>query len=149
MKVEINIDSDCKETKVVVHTDKINDQVNELVKNISEETFQIIVGFKEDRLEILEETRIIRFYSLNKKVFATTAEGEYIVRMRLYEIEGRVDNQKFVRISNSEIINIKKVKNLDLSFAGTICIVLENSVNTYVSRRYVTHIKNFLGIGGK
>ena len=60
--------------------------------------------------------------------------------MRLYELEERLDN-RFVRISNSEIVNLKKVKSLDLSFVGTICMELSNGEVSYVSRRYVSKMK--------
>lgn len=53
---------------------------------------------------------------------------------------------KFVRVSNSEIINLKKIKNFDLSLAGTICVKFLDGSTTYVSRRYVTKIKEILGI---
>ena len=58
----------------------------------------------------------------------------------------RLDNSKFVRISNSEIVNLKKVKSLDLSFVGTICMELSNGTVSYVSRRYVSKIKKVLGL---
>ena len=70
-------------------------------------------------------------------MLAVTGKGEYTVRIRLYEIEERLNPGQFVRISNSEIINLKKVKNFDLSFTGTICVELVNGMTTYVSRRYV------------
>ena len=54
----------------------------------------------------------------------------------------------FVRISHLEIVNLKKVKNLDLSFVGTICMELSNGDMCYVSRRYVKKIKKVLGIWG-
>ena len=62
------------------------------------------------------------------------------------EAEERLDNSKFVRISNSEIVNLKKVKSLDLSFVGTICMELSNGTVSYVSRRYVSKIKKVLGL---
>lgn len=66
--------------------------------------------------------------------------------MRLYEAEQRLDSRMFVRISNGEIINLKKVGGFDLSFAGTICVSLSNGTVTYVSRRYVSKIKQLLGL---
>ena len=72
--------------------------------------------------------------------------GTYQIRLRLYEAEERLDNSKFVRISNSEIVNLKKVKSLDLSFVGTICMELSNGTVSYVSRRYVSKIKKVLGL---
>ena len=80
------------------------------------------------------------------RVFAVTDKGEYVLRLRLYEAEGRLDSRRFVRISNSEIINLKKVSCFDLSFTGTICVKLSNHTMSYVSRRYVSKIKKMLGI---
>ena len=68
------------------------------------------------------------------------------MRLRLYEAEQRLDSRAFVRISNGEMINLKKVKGFDLSFTGTICVALSNGTVTYVSRRYVAKIKQVLGI---
>ncbi len=69
--------------------------------------------------------------------------------MPLYEAYGRINNNNFIRISNTETVNIKKIKEFDLSITGTIRIKLTNGDISYVSRRYVTHIKKSLGIGGK
>lgn len=51
------------------------------------------------------------------------------------------------KLSNSEIVNLKKVLSFDLSFAGTICVSLSDGTSSYVSRRYVNKIKKILGIG--
>ena len=73
-------------------------------------------------------------------------KGEYVLRLRLYELEKRLPSDQFVRISNSEIINLKKVNSFDLSLTGTICVRLSNGTTTYVSRRYVSKLKKILGI---
>lgn len=146
MQVEIKIDSTCKEPKVIVYTDKITDEVNALVQKISDETPQVLSGFCNNTLKVLELSGIIRIYASGGKVYAVTADDEYMLRLRLYELEERLDKNLFVRISNSEIINLKKVKNFDLSFTGTICVALTNNTVTYVSRRYVSKIKQVLGI---
>ena len=146
MQVEIKIDPSCKEPKIIVLTDKITDEISLLVKKISEESPQILAGFQNDTLEILDPQDIFRIYAASGKVFATAVKGEYTLRLRLYELEERLDKSQFVRISNSEIINLKKVKSFDLSFTGTICVSLLDGTLTYVSRRYVTKIKQVLGI---
>lgn len=146
MQVEIKIDPSCKEPKIIVLTDKITDEISLLVRKISEESPQILAGFQKDTLEILDPQDIFRIYAASGKVFATAVKGEYTLRLRLYELEERLDKSQFVRISNSEIINLKKVKSFDLSFTGTICVSLLDGTLTYVSRRYVTKIKQVLGI---
>ena len=146
MQVEIKIDSTCEEPKIVILTDKITDEISALIKRISEETPQVISGFRNDTLEILEQSKILRIYASAGKIFATTTSGEYILRLRLYELEERLDKNQFVRISNSEIINLREVRSFDLSLTGTICVSLSDDTVTYVSRRYVKKIKQLLGI---
>lgn len=146
MQIELKIDSSCKEPKIIVMTDKITEEINQLLKKLSSETPSMLAGFQEDTLKILDQQNIIRIYACDGKIFAVTEDGEYTLRLRLYELEERLDKNNFVRISNSEIINLKKVKNFDLSFTGTICVSLSNGSATYVSRRYVSKIKQVLGI---
>lgn len=146
MQVEIRIDEKYQEPRIVVFTDKMTEEVSEILKKLSEEREKTIAGFKDDIVEVLEPDSLFRVYASNSKVFAQTDRGEYQLRLRLYELEQRLDRHSFVRISNSEIINLKKVKGFDLSFAGTICVMLSNGTVTYVSRRYVSKIKQILGI---
>jgi len=146
MQVEIKIDINCTEPKVIVITDKMTDEISELVKRISEQTPSVLVGFKNDNASILDYEKVIRFYSANQKVYAVTEDTEYTIRLRLYELEQRLNLAEFVRISNSEIINLKEIKGFDLSFSGTICVQFRNGSTSYVSRRYVTKIKQILGM---
>ena len=146
MEIEIKIEPDYKIPKVIIVTEKVTEEINALIAKLSEETPQLISGFRDNMLRILEQDEIIRVYSENGKIIAATDEGEYVLRQRLYEMEERLDGTKFVRISNSEIINLKKVRSFDLSFTGTICVSLSDSSVTYVSRRYVSKIKKILGI---
>lgn len=106
----------------------------------------MLCGFRDDTLEILDQADVIQVYAATGKVFAITDHSEYSLRLRLYELEERLDKKCFVRISNSEIINLRKVKSFDLSLVGTICVKLTNGKVTYVSRRYVAKIKQVLGI---
>ena len=75
-----------------------------------------------------------------------TIGGIYDLRERLYELEGRLDRHVFVRISHSEIVNLKKVTALDLSLTGTIRMTLAGDTVCYVSRRYVKKIKEAIGL---
>ena len=146
MQVEIQIDNSYAEPKIIIMTASMTDDVNNIVKKLSESVPQIISGSKDEKIEVLEQTDLIRIYTNGGKAFAVTDKGEYILRLRLYELEERLNPHQFIRISNSEIINLKKVSNFDLSFTGTICVKLSNGTVTYVSRRYFSKIKKMLGI---
>ncbi len=146
MDIEIKIDSSVKETKIILITPKMTDEINEIINELENISPKVISGFKDKKTYILNQDDIINIYANDKKVFAVTDDGEYIIRFRLYELEKRLNKNKFVRISNSEIINLQKVKNFDLSFNGTICVKFLNENTTYVSRRYVSKIKEILGV---
>ncbi|MGN1100021.1 MAG: LytTR family DNA-binding domain-containing protein [Christensenellales bacterium] len=146
MRIEIKIDERCSEPIITVVTDKVTAEINEIMKRLSGEQTQMIAGFRDDRVTILDPDRIFRVFASNGKVYAETEGQQYVVRLRMYEMEQRLAGNTFVRISNSEIVNLKKVKGFDLSFAGTICVSLTNGAVTYVSRRYVAGIKQLLGI---
>ena len=148
MKLNINIDVVAKEPEILITTAHMTEDVNRVVEFVSrlDDSPTVLSGIRDDKVELLDYDAIIRFYAEEGKVFARTERGLYQIRLRLYEVEERLDNGKFVRISNSEIVNLKKVKSLDLSFVGTICMELSNGEVSYVSRRYVSKIKKVLGL---
>ena len=146
MQIEVKIDAGCPGTKVIIVTGEMTEEINLLVRKISEHRPSVIAGFQDGEVTILDLDKVYRFYSSGQKVYAASENGEYTVRLRLYELEQRVSPSEFVRISNSEIINLKRAEGFDLSFSGTICVKLRDGSTSYVSRRYVTKIKQVLGI---
>ena len=146
MQIKIELNSMYKEPEIVILTAEMSDDIDRVFKLLSDEKPKIIAGIKDDRVEVLEPADIIRVYANSKRVFAVTDNGEYTLKLRLYEAEERLDKGDFVRISKSEIVNLKKVKSFDLNFAGTICVRLSNNDVTYVSRRYVAKVKKVLGM---
>lgn len=146
MKIEIKIEENCAETKVVIVTDKMTEEISELAQLLSEETPQGLIGYRDNFAEFLELSEIVRIYASNGKVYAESEQQVYQLRFRLYEMEEKLNKKTFVRISNSEIVNLKKVKKFDLNLAGTICVLLSNGKVAYVSRRFVSKIKQTLGL---
>ena len=149
MKINVQLDDSQQEIEILIKTAVMDENVNAIIEKLKDEKPKILVGFIEDTAKIINESSIIRVYSANKKIYAVTKDLEYSLKIPLYEFIERVNQNHFVRISNTEIINLKQVTEFDLSFTGTICIKLSNGNVSYVSRRYVTNIKQTLGIGGK
>ena len=146
VQVEVKLDADFTEPKVIILANRITEEVNAVIQMLSETEPKLITGFRKDTVAVLDEKDILKIYAANGKVFAVLPSGEYTLRLRLYEVEDRLKHKHFVRISNSEIINLKKVRSFDLSFTGTICVVLSDGSKTYASRRYMTKLKGVLGI---
>lgn len=151
MQIEVKIDDSVKETKITILAGRMDDEVKAIIGKLSEECVsanqcQMIAGFRGDEMRLLEQEDISRIQAYDGKVCASTPYGEYTLKHRLYELEDRLDKSRFIRISNSEIINLKKAKTFDLSLSGTICVAMQDTTVAYVSRRYVQKIKRILGI---
>ncbi len=146
MKVEIQINSDYGETKVVIFAKELTEEVQNIQEKLMVWTPQVLSGFYGDRLEVIDLEDIVRIYAQDGRILLETEEKEYQLRLKLYELEERLDKGKFVRISRSEIINLKKAIDFDLSYVGTISVKLTNGVNSFVSRRYLKKVKQVLGI---
>ena len=106
MQVEIRMDSSYTEPKIIILTAAMTDEISGIAKRLSEDTLRIIPGCKNEKIELLEQDDLIRIYANAGKVFAVTDRGEYVLRLRLYELENRLNSDRFIRISNSEIINL-------------------------------------------
>ena len=149
MKVGINIDHSVEEVEVLITAQEQSRTVNALYEHIVEfdkKSLETLTAYKDDIAKIVNVTDVFRIYTGNQKVYIQTHQGEYAIRYRLYELEAALDKKQFLRISNSEIVNIKKIRDIDLSIIGRICIRFLNNTQTYVSRRYIPKIKKSLGI---
>ena len=144
MKVEIIIDENLDESLVKIYAPSYNKDIENIKRSLEATNINKLVVFKDDEIYLLEYEEIIRCISKNKGVFIESKNGEYKSRMRLYELYERFDN-KFIKISRYEIINIDYVKKLDLSFKGTIAVEFKNGKISYVSRRYLKEFKKALG----
>ena len=122
------------------------EDVKKLIEKIRDEENIKLYGYKDEKIFILEENKIESIYSEDKKVFARTESNEiFEIKKRIYELEN-ILSEKFVRISNSEIVNFSKVQSLDFKIIGTIVLKFYTDRYTYVSRRYVKKIKEYLNI---
>jgi DNA-binding LytR/AlgR family response regulator len=146
MDVEISIEKERIKTKVVIHTNEVTSEINELVKRLTDYSEPVLIGYQNDEAMLLNLEDIYRIYAQDQKVVAETQKETVYLKFRLYELEERLAGTRLVRISNSEIVNLKKIKSLDLSISGTITMKFDNGEKSFVSRRYVDKIKHYIGL---
>lgn len=146
MKVEINIDPACTEPKIVIHTDRMTDEIQTLVRQLSSPEPDVIPAQSGGGIALLAPEKILRVYTERQKVCAQTADGVYPLKFRLYEMEEKLRGHSFVRISSSELVNTKMIAGMDFSLTGTIRVTLKGGITTYVSRRHVAGIKKLFDV---
>lgn len=142
---EIIIDDKYSEPKVVIYTNKRTEKIDNLISAINNlESNDIYVNaYDGNKLVLIKETDIIRIARIGRQVILETKDNKYVLKKTLIQLEEELDNSKFIRISQSEIINAYKVKSLNFSFTGTIIIEFNNGLQSNVSRRNVKYVKEF------
>ena len=146
MKVEIIVDKNLKEKEIIIKTPEIDQESLDIKEKILARDMEVLSGIYEDKLEIISPDDIIRIYANDKKVYTLTGEKTYLMKLPLYKIEDYLSRKNFVRISNSEIINLDKTKNFDFKYLGTISCQMENGDICFVSRRAMKKVREILGV---
>lgn len=146
MKVEIIIDETIDEPIVKIFAKEYSKEIDELKDLLTDRFIDKLVVFRDKEVFIISHDEIVRIYAQDKNVFVKTKNGVFRSRLTIYELDNRLDKNKFIRISRSEIVNLDFVKKLDLSFTGTIAVELINNDVAYVSRRKLKDFRKALGI---
>lgn len=141
MKVEIRVDPSRDEPLAILYAPSVTPQLEALAKRLAEDGGERLTVYTERGAAFLPLDDVIRLYAERQSVLAQTASATYAVRQRLYELEERLAPYRFVRISNSEIVNARMITGMDFSRAGTIRMSLRGGIETYASRRYVSKIR--------
>ncbi len=147
MEVEFRLDPERGEPKLVILAAADSPDLRRLAEELSGLRLDPVPVWDGETALLLPQGDFLRFYTDGKGVSAQTGEGTYAVRLRLYELEELLDPRRFVRVSNSEIVNLDRVTAVDLSLTGTIRMTLDGKTAAYVSRRYVKKIKETLNLG--
>ncbi|MFT4142936.1 MAG: LytTR family DNA-binding domain-containing protein [Mobilitalea sp.] len=144
MKIKLILDKKYIEPEIHICNEQKNEETQRLVQLVSQAVSTTITGYTEKGMVRIPCESIIRIYTENHRIYAATAEAIYRLNQRLFELEEQLNGRQFVRISNSEIVNIRRIERLDTSVTGTILMYLQADNKTFVSRRYVTKIKKVL-----
>ena len=156
MKFTLTIDPTVTETIVKVTAREVDAEVQAIQRLASgsldssspavERPLRRLIGTSGNDATVLEVRSILAFFTKKKAVYAHTSDGDWRIKARMYELEESLPTSDFVRISQSEIVNIAAIKKLDLSFSGTISVQLKDGSRYYVSRRQLPAFKSKLGI---
>lgn len=133
---------------VEVHANERNELVNQIedlvINNDSIDALNIN-GYLEDDIVPLKLKDIYSFYVTDNKTFARVNNKEYQVKFRLYQLEEKLPSN-FIKINKSRIINREFIGKFDLSWSGTIQVVMKNNDKDYVSRRLIKSVKERMNI---
>ena len=147
--IEIQIDPACTEPKVVIHTERMTPEIDSIVHAIESATdsaYPTVTAYAGDTRVLLSQREIIRIYLENRKLILRTDQGCFTARGTLVDLEAKLNPNRFLRISRSEIINLYRVSSFDFSLSGTIQVLFDDGSVSWVARRYVRAIQKTLDL---
>ncbi len=144
MKVTIEKHQGLSDVEVLIKCSEENEEVRRVV-DVLQFVDQTLIGRKNGESHPLKPEAILYFESVDDRVYAYTDSDVYEVRQRLYEIERLLGVTAFVRVSISQIVNIKAITNFRTSINGRMEAKLKNAETIVISRNYVPMLKQALG----
>jgi len=133
-----------EDIEIIVRAADKDERVKKLLFVLSENSGQQISGQLLSENDHIKTSDIILVMRDGRYVTAKTVAGDYVVKDALTRVEESLDPAWFVRISQSEIINLKYLKNWDFVGGGVIQVKMENGIVSYTSRRYAKQIHETL-----
>lgn len=149
MKVNIEVDEKYEETSITIRTNKWTEELDQLVKMIQMNEPKRIFGVVDDQTILLKPSEIDYVFAENRKVYATVGKKRYEIKLKLFEVEEILAAQHFMRFSKSVIGNLNNIARFELSFNGNLCVHFQSGNKEYITRKYVSSIKEKLTIGGE
>lgn len=147
VEIEIVLDEHYADPHVTIRTKTNTQQVENIIcaiENVSNSDYPQVAANLDDKLMFVSQRDIVRIHTEGRKVLLQTEDETYTVRRTLTGLEEVLDCARFLRISQSEIINLYKVKCFDLNMAGTIGVEFDCGLKSWVSRSRVKQIKEML-----
>lgn len=148
MKVNINIISSELEEEVNFNIHNVNPKINEAIELLtsSNKTLKHLLAKKEDKHYKVNIDDVFYIESIDRKIFIYTKAETYEISEKLYILEEQLSNSNFIRISKSMLLNINKIYSFYPKLSGNLEALLTNKEKVIISRRYVSNLKNKLGM---
>lgn len=143
MKVTTIIDNKLDE-EVLIHAKerrKLIDDIEELCQLEN----KAIIGVYDGEAYKLIPNDICYFETDNNTVTAVIGDNQYKVREKLYQLE-EIFLDNFIKINQSKLVNIRKIKKFSSTIGGSIMVTFENNKSDYISRRCLKTVKERMGL---
>lgn len=140
MKISIDVNENLTDTEIVISCRKLTPEIEKLLASIRVLNRQMM-AVKDAETYILDVSRIVYIESVDRKTFVYTEKDCYESKLKLYEMEERLCEGGFFRVSKSCLVNIHFIKSLRNDINRKIRLTLENGEQVMVSRQYADEIK--------
>ncbi|MDF2686345.1 MAG: histidine kinase [Clostridia bacterium] len=145
MKINIKQDNSVSETEITIICKQIDSELETIISNLSL-IDNTVAGKTEGETYFVSLLDVLYFETIDNKTFFYSKDKILEIPLKIFQLEEKLSNTNFVRISKSIILNLKKVKSIKSEPNSRLVATLSNGEKVLVSRQYMQYIKNKLGV---
>ncbi len=145
MKITIDIDEAVKETEIKIHCNQLTADIENIIATLRILNQQMLVT-RDGENYLLDVNKVSYVEALERKTFVYTEDAVYESKLKLYEMEERLCQSGFFRVSKSCLVHLKFIKSLKNDIERKIRLTMKNGEQIMVSRQYAEEMKKRLGV---
>lgn len=145
MKIEILVDEKAEDVTVSVTCRHLTPDVEKILIALRMINHQLTAK-KDNEIYLLDMEQIIYIESVDRKCFICTPDEVYETEIRLYELEQRLEEYGFFRVSKSFLIQLRQIQSLKADINRRIRVTMSNGEQIIASRQYAQELKKRLGV---
>lgn len=145
MKIEIEVDKNIPDLRITVACKELTPKIEKILAALRMMDNQI-TGKLGDEIHLLDLAQIIYIESVDRRSFLYTKDQVYESGFRLYELEQKLEEYGFLRVSKSFLICLRNIQTLRTDINRRIRITMSNGEQIIASRQYADELKKRLGV---
>lgn len=140
MKFIVDNSSNYQEVEITIKCNMIDPQLQKIIEMVRLYGFSITAR-KDGEIHVLKLEDIYYFETTDDKTFACCKKEVFECDERLYELEERLLNTSFVRISKAMMLNTIHITYVKPTINGRFEVNLDNGESVLVNRHYLPTFK--------
>lgn len=145
MKILIEVDETYSDTEIKVSCKQLTPELEKIIAMLRMMDQQLTAQ-KEGVTYLLDADKVLYLEAVERKTFVYTEDAVYESEMKLYELEARLEDCGFFRVSKSSLVHLKWIGSLRADINRRIRVTLKNGEQIVVSRMYAEELRRRLGL---
>ncbi|MCZ2491172.1 LytTR family DNA-binding domain-containing protein [Dellaglioa carnosa] len=148
MKVNFEQDDELGNDEVIINlrANSLSGDVLKLLQQLENwnEQLDMIPITTEDRTVMVQTSEILAIEVYGSELTIHTITKDYVSKGQLKTILERLNNNDFIQVAKSTVININQLDSLEAAFSGNMTAIMTNQLKISVSRKYLPELRRQL-----
>ncbi|CAM2840784.1 MULTISPECIES: LytTR family DNA-binding domain-containing protein [Dellaglioa] len=148
MKVNFEQDDELSNDEVIINlrANSLSGDVLKLLQQLENwnEQLDMIPITTEDRTVMVQTSEILAIEVYGSELTIHTITKDYVSKGQLKTILERLNNNDFIQVAKSTVININQLDSLEAAFSGNMTAIMTNQLKISVSRKYLPELRRQL-----